>query len=116
MSFALAFLCLALIPTLALTLSERTSSYCVTFVFSRFTLRAALGVSALRARRRVRSSFARYVIYAPKGQLLSAQGRGPERQRRDGTLGMRVPAFYVRPVRAATYPLRFIQLPLQGAG
>ena len=51
---------------------------------------------------------------ALKGQLHSAQGRGPERQRRDGTLGMRVPAFYVRPARATTYPSVFYSAALTG--
>ena len=62
----------------------------------------------------MRSNLVRYVVYAPKGQLLSAQGRVLERMRKNGTLGMRVPAFYVRPVRAVTYPLRFYSAALTG--
>ena len=93
--------------TLALTLSERASSYCAAFELLRFTLRAALGVSALRARRRMRSNLVRYVVYALKGQLLSAQGRVLERMRKNGTLGKPFPVYHVRPVRAATYSLLY---------
>ena len=66
--------CLALIPSLALTLSERASSYCVALELLRFTIRAALGVSALRARRREHSSFARLSCLAHINARFNALG------------------------------------------